>query len=118
MPWALMFASSCLLFSAKIANGSPVLARIAAEAGGDKIRKTVVAAFSYGSDVIQRGGEAGKLLVAVTALVGVPLVHFDAVLSDVVVVDISGVDFSLRFRHRPLRTELPTRLNFIGDQDS
>ena len=81
------------LFRKEIANGSFLLAGIAAEACGDKILKTVVAAFSYRSDVIQSGGKAGKLLLAITAPVGIPLVHFDAVLSDVVVVDISDFNF-------------------------
>ena len=107
-----------LLFRKKIANGSLVLAGIAAEACGDKILKTVVAAFSHRSDMVQRGGEAGKLLVAITALVGVPLIDFDAILSGVVVVDIGGVDFRLRLYRRSFRAELPARLNFIGDQDS
>lgn len=100
----------------KIAKGPLVLARIAAKASSDKVFKTVAAAFSDGGDVIQRGCKASQLLVAVAAFVGVPFVHFDAVFSDVVVVDIGGGNFRFWFRRRPFSAEFPARLNFIGDQ--
>jgi len=101
----------------KIANWQLVLPGIAAQASGDEVLKTV-AAFRNGCDVIQCGGESGKLLIAIAALVGIPLVHSNPVLSDIVEVDISGADLSSWFWRSPFGTELPARLNFIGDEHS
>lgn len=106
------------MFHKKIAHGSFVLPRIATKASGDKIFKTIIAAFDNGHDVIQRGCEACKLLLAIAALVGIPLVHFDAVLPNVVKVDIGGGYFRLRFRCSPFSTKFPASLDFIRDQDS
>lgn len=60
----------CSLLRKKIANGPLVLARIAAKASCHKILKTIVVAFSYRFDVIQRGRETGKLIFAIATLVG------------------------------------------------
>jgi hypothetical protein len=112
------FSAMPSLFHKKIAYGPFLLPGIAAKASRNKILKTIVAAFRNRSDVIQRDGEPGKLLFAIAAPVGITFVHFDAVLANVVKVEIGGGNFRLRFHRRPFRAEFSTRLNFVGDQDT
>jgi len=95
-----------------------VLPGVTVQTSRHQIAKAVVATFCNGCDVIQSGGESGKLLLAIAAFVSVPLVYFDAVLANTVKVDIGVGNLSLRFRRRSFLAKFPTRMisrNFSSD---
>jgi len=68
--------------------------------------------------VIQRGSETSQLLFAVPALVPVSFVNFDAILPDVIVINIGRGNFWLRLYRFPLLSELAARLNLIRNQNT